>query len=144
MTRLRASLCLLGAVVVSACSVSAQSPVGPSRKPVPVDSTPKADAARSSQEVPAEVIDKLRADLVQQKRVNASAIKVVSAESVIWPDGALGCGRPGEMVTQATVPGYRVELEAGGQRYAYHAAERGFFRLCESPRGKALDREAVK
>jgi hypothetical protein len=145
MGRIRAALYLLGAVVVSACSVSAQSPPEPSRKPIPLDPAPRADVPVVSQgEVPKELLDKLRANLVQQKRVNASAIKVVSAESVIWPDGALGCGRPGEMVTQATVPGYRVELEADGQRYAYHAAERGFFRLCESPRGKALDREAVK
>jgi hypothetical protein len=142
MTRLPA--CLLGAVVMSACSVSAQSPVSPSRKPEPVQPAPSANAQPSTGEVPAEIVDKLRGDLAQQKSVDASAIKVLSAEAVIWPDGALGCGRPGELVTQATVPGYRVELEAGGKRYTYHAAERGFFRLCENPQTRGLRRDAVK
>jgi hypothetical protein len=39
------------------------------------------------------------------------------------------------MYTQATVPGYRVEFEAGGRTYAYHASEQGQFKLCpNSPR----------
>ena len=47
-----------------------------------------------------------------------------------WPDGSLGCPKPGEMYTQMIVPGYRVVLQAGGERYAYHSDQRGRFVVC--------------
>jgi hypothetical protein len=77
------------------------------------------------------LIEKMRADLAQRVGIAASAAKVVAAESITWPSGALGCAEPGQMYTQATVPGYRVEFEHGGRTYAYHATKRtGFFKLC--------------
>jgi len=48
------------------------------------------------------------------------------------------------MVTQALVPGYRVEFEVNGRRYAYHAAERGYFRLCPGAEQRGLERGALK
>lgn len=145
MTRLPACLCLVGMLAASACSVAAD-PVKPSRQPVRVPSgeSQAAVAAPSSKEVPAEIVDKLRADLASRHGFAASAVTVAKAESVVWPNGALGCAKPGEMVTQALVPGYRVELEAGGKRYAYHAAERGFFRLCDNEVQSGLDRSSIK
>jgi hypothetical protein len=47
-------------------------------------------------------------------------IKLVSVEAVEWPDGCLGVYRPEVMCTQATVPGYRIVLEANGAEYVYH------------------------
>jgi hypothetical protein len=41
-----------------------------------------------------------------------------------------GAGR----ATRALVPGYRVVLEAGGERYDYHADTRGRFLLCPTER----------
>jgi hypothetical protein len=38
---------------------------------------------------------------------------------VTWSDGALGCPAPGRFYTQALVPGFRVQLEAGGERFDY-------------------------
>jgi hypothetical protein len=52
-------------------------------------------------------------------------IKVVSEEAVTWPDGSLGCPKPGMMYTQALVPGYRIVLQAGEQTLNYHAMSRG-------------------
>jgi hypothetical protein len=49
-----------------------------------------------------------------------------------WRDGALGCPKPGEMYTQAIVPGYRAVLQAGGEKYAYHSDRRGHFIVCGS------------
>jgi hypothetical protein len=122
----------------------AADPVPPSRKPVPVPSAEQAAVAPANGEVPAKVLDDLRADLARRQGLGASDVKVVSAQAVTWPNGALGCAKPGEMVTQALVPGYRVELEAGGKRYAYHAAERGYFRLCENETSSGLDRGSIK
>ena len=145
MPRLPACLCMIGLLAASACSVAAD-PVKPSRAPVrvPASEQQAAVAAPSSKEVPAEILDKLRADLAGRQGFAASAVTLVKAESVVWPNGALGCAKPGEIVTQALVPGYRVELEAGGKRYAYHAAERGFFRLCENEGQSGLDRSSIK
>jgi hypothetical protein len=142
MTRLPACLGLLGVILASACSMAAD-PVPPSRKPVPVPSA-EAGPAPTNGEVPAKVLDDLRADLAKRQGLGTSDVKVVSAQSVTWPNGALGCAKPGEMVTQALVPGYRVELEAGGKRYAYHAADRGYFRLCENETNSGLDRGSIK
>jgi hypothetical protein len=122
----------------------AADPVPPSRKPVAVLPTEQAATTPVKGEVPAAILEKLRADIAGRQGVVASDVRVVSAESVIWPNGGLGCSQPGEMVTQATVPGYRVELEAGGKRFAYHAAERGYFRLCEHPSHSGMDRGAIK
>ncbi len=99
--------------------------------------TPAAAAAPASPgagEVPEEVMAKARADLARQVGAGAAAsARVVAAERVMWPNGAMGCPQPGRMYTQAIVPGYRVEFEAGGRRYAYHASEKGGFVLCQHP-----------
>ena len=58
---------------------------------------------------------------------------VVRAEQVIWPDGALGCGQPGGIYTQATVPGYLVEFQFAGRHYRYHGSLAGPFVYCERP-----------
>jgi hypothetical protein len=129
MTRLIASICLVGAAALAGCSASAQAPGGVS-KPVRVKPAPNAGAQPTDGEVPASAIEKLRADLASQQSVNAAEVKVVSAQAVMWPNGALGCAKPGEMYTQALVPGYRVELEAAGKRFVYHASEKGYFKLC--------------
>jgi len=150
MIRLPASLCLLGAVLMSACAASAEpqttqpGAMPSSRKPVPVQPAQQPSAQPAAGEVPASVVEKLRADLAKQQSVAAADVKLVSAQAVVWPNGGLGCAKPGEMVTQAIVPGYRVEFEVGGRRYAYHAAERGYFRLCQGAEQKGLERDAVK
>lgn len=85
-------------------------------------------------EVPSEVIAKLRADLAQQAGAEAAAgARLVVAEEVMWPNGSLGCPQPGRMYTQALVPGYRVQFEAGGRTYSYHASQKGTFVLCKNP-----------
>ena len=87
-------------------------------------------------EVPADLMDKLRADLVKQAGAAAREAKVIRAESVIWPDGGLGCPTPGEMYTQATEPGYWVEFEVAPRVYSYHATRKGFFKLCPDSAAK--------
>jgi hypothetical protein len=84
-------------------------------------------------EVPPKLIEQVRADLAQRAGIAASDAKVVRAEIITWPNGAMGCAQPGQFYTQATVPGYVVELEHGGTKYSYHAAQNGRFSLCEKP-----------
>jgi len=59
-----------------------------------------------------------------------SEITVLSAESVTWSDGSLGCPEPGMLYTQALVPGYRIVVQAGEEQFAYHAGKRGLPKFC--------------
>ncbi len=72
-----------------------------------------------------------RADLALRLSLDPAQIEVVDAASVTWPDGSLGCPKPGMMYTQALVDGLRICLRVGEQVYAYHSGgERPPF-LCE-------------
>lgn len=115
----------------------AAAPVVPATSPPPVTAPAPTGGTAGVSAVPDAIVAAMRADLEGRLPAGArSGIRVVSAEPVTWPDGAMGCGRPGEMYTQALVPGYRVVFAAPGQggetRYAYHANERGYFKLCEA------------
>jgi hypothetical protein len=65
------------------------------------------------------------ADAARRTQRDASTLKVISAEPVTWPNGALGCPQPGRQYTQALVPGFRIRIEAAAQVLTYHAGRRG-------------------
>ncbi len=81
------------------------------------------------------IVQAARADAAKRSGLAAGQMQVLAAESVTWPDGSLGCPRPGLLYTQALVPGYQVKLQIGGQVWDYHASERGGLVLC--PPGQA-------
>jgi hypothetical protein len=81
-------------------------------------------------EVPQPILELFRDDLARRALVKPETITVVSATEQQWPDGAMGCPKPGEMYPQMIVPGYRVVLQAGGEKYAYHSDRRGNFVVC--------------
>ena len=66
--------------------------------------------------------------------IAARDLQVLSAESVTWPDGSVGCPLPGMMYTQALVPGYRVRIQAGTEVLNYHATRSGNVALCPAER----------
>ncbi len=74
-------------------------------------------------------------DAARRTGQNVSALQVISSEAVTWPDGSLGCPQPGVMYTMATVPGYRVRIQAGDTVLDYHASQRGYLVYC--PGGRA-------
>lgn len=61
-------------------------------------------------------------DLAARLETDQGSLEVVSAESVTWSDGALGCPEPGGMYTQALRPGYRIRISDGEQVHHYHGA----------------------
>ncbi len=56
---------------------------------------------------------------------DSSNIKVVSSESVDWPDSCLGISRPGLLCAQIVTPGFRIILESGGIQYEYRTSDDG-------------------
>ena len=98
--------------------------------------TPAGQGATGTAEVPGLLMAIFKEDLVQRALVKLDAISVLSAVQITWPDGSLGCGRPGQVSTQAVVRGYRVVLSANATEYAYHSDLRGNFVVCQQ--GRAL------
>ncbi len=72
-----------------------------------------------------------QADLAQRLGAPVGQISVVSVSEVVWPDGSLGCPQPGQVYTQATMPGYQIVLSYQGQEYVYHTDTNRAF-LCEN------------
>jgi hypothetical protein len=105
------------------------------------------DAAAGA--VPAELLAAARADLERRLAVGKTSdpVRVVLAEAVTWPDGAVGCPQPGMTYTMALVPGYRVVFAVGAgaaeRRYAYHAGRNGPLAYCANPGSPAGASSAV-
>jgi hypothetical protein len=60
-----------------------------------------------------------------------SGLEVVTARAVTWPNGALGCPKPGMMYTQALIDGYQVVVKAAGTTYDYRFGSTSTPRLCQ-------------
>lgn len=80
--------------------------------------------------VPPELLQAITGDLATRTGASPADIVVVQAEAVEWPDGSLGCPKPGEAYLQVITPGYKVVLELAGKQYDYRANDRGFFFEC--------------
>ena len=111
-------------MVVAACAPAAAAteepsypsePLYPNEQPTPphisVDLTPAQRAAINA--------------LIEQLNLSADKIKLISTEAVTWPNGCLGIVRIGVMCTQAEVPGFKIILEANGQKYEFHTNQDG-------------------
>jgi hypothetical protein len=98
---------------------------------IPGESVPVENETAPTGEVPEPVMAELVADASARSGVAVTDIAVLRAESLIFPDGSLGCPKPDVAYTPAPVPGYRVVLEAQGRQYDYRVPEGGRFVLCE-------------
>lgn len=85
------------------------------------------------------VVDAAVADLRSRPGTGSGPVRVVVAREETFPDGALGCPRPGMSYTQALVDGYRVVLARGGAEWLYTAGPDGVPRLCETGPDGASD-----
>ena len=142
MHRFEGKIVGLLAIAALACACAGEPPPSAATVPPLTPSPPPERVPESAPqppvvgEVPADLVEKLRADLARQPGVDAQDARVIRAESVTWPNGGLGCPTPGEMYTQSTEPGYLVEFRAGARVYSYHATRRGYFKLCPQPSAK--------
>lgn len=88
---------------------------------------PPAEGSQQGEAPQAEplAVQAARANLAQERQVDAAAITVVSAEAVEWPDACLGAPTPEEMCGQVITPGYLIILAVDGNEYRYHTNEDG-------------------
>ncbi len=80
-------------------------------------------------------IDAAKQDLAQRLGIDVAAIEVASVEAVTWPDGALGCPRPGMAYIQVLIDGLLILLRVGDQLYPYHSGNNQPPFLCEDQIG---------
>lgn len=65
--------------------------------------------------------------------VDVAQVGIAGYADVTWNDGSIGCPEPGQMYTQALVPGHHLVLEVDGTYLSYHAAQGQDFFYCASP-----------
>ncbi len=73
------------------------------------------------------------ADLAGRLDVGTSEIEVVSVESVVWPDGSLGCAARDRGYTQVQVDGAKIVLSVDGKVFNYHSGGGRDPFLCLTP-----------
>lgn len=131
-------MAILASAVLTACGGSPAASPAPARSPLMADPPPLVTVPPAGVpvvgEVPPELIAAVRAELAGRiGDGHAATATVLVAEFMLWPDSSLGCPQPGQMYLQVVTPGYRVVLEAEGNRYDYRLTEAGRVRLCERP-----------
>jgi hypothetical protein len=122
---MRTSLIALVMILLSSCAPR----LIPAPSPTQIPEVELSAAATPDPQVE-EIISLIRADLAAHLSLDSEQIHVISAESVLWPDTALGCPRSGEVYPQQAVPGYQVLLEANEHEYLYHTDTEKNIVLC--------------
>jgi hypothetical protein len=92
------------------------------------------DKADEDQLTPKEaaLVEQAKADLSERLKVAPEAIELVSVQAVEWPDGSMGCPKPGMNYLMVVTPGYLVILQSGGKIYQYPGNEQAVS-YCENP-----------
>ncbi len=88
---------------------------GPATSPLAPPATPESGPAPMQ----------ARAALAAQLGIAPETVEVVAVEPVEWPDACLGLPQADEMCAQVITPGYRVVLQAAGQRFTAHTDQTG-------------------
>ena len=89
---------------------------------------PSADPSGVPTDVPAARWSAIQDDLAA--RGVTGVVELVSAESVVFSDGSLGCPSPGQSYTQAQVDGMRVVVAVDGTTYDYRLGQGDTLKLC--------------
>ena len=111
----------------------------PAATPPPANTTTPATPAPTSGTIPDEVKKPFEAasnDLAKRASLAPQTIQMVSYNYEDFPDTSLGCPQPNTRYLQVITPGYRIQLEAGGQQYDYRTNLSGTrVVLCTNPGG---------
>src|SRR6266540_4136958 len=130
-------------MVITACAPEAAATEAPS---YPGEPSYPSEPSQSTH-TPADLTPAQRAAmnaLMEQLSLFADKIKLVSTEAVTWPNGCLGIVRMGVMCTQNEVPGFKIVLEANGQKYEFHTNQDGsIVMLAEGAQDSAAVEEVV-
>jgi len=79
------------------------------------------------------IVDAAVSDLARRLNIDPASITVLEGRAVVWPDGSLGCPRPGMVYPQVQQDGALVRLSAQGREFRYHSGGSRPVFLCENP-----------
>jgi len=71
------------------------------------------------------IVSRIKDYMAKELEIDNSEILTISFTSVDWPDGCLGITDENTSCIQVITPGYRVELEYGGNVFTYRSDESG-------------------
>lgn len=127
-----ASAMVFAALILTACAtgepVTEPTASASSRPPFQTTTPGPIGPTGTPVEVPSTKWDALVSDLAA-RGVTATPT-LVSAESVVFNDGSLGCASPGQSYTQARVGGMRIIVTADGKTYDYRTGTGEQLILC--------------
>ncbi len=63
------------------------------------------------------LIDLALAEVANTTGIPVEELEVTATEAVEWPSSALGCPMPGQMYLDVITPGFRIEVQAGDERF---------------------------
>jgi len=75
--------------------------------------------------LPEAITDAVFKEVSQQSGMQASQLRIVEVARQTWSDGCLGLGGSDTLCTQSLVPGWRVTVASGEQRWVYRTNESG-------------------
>ncbi len=131
--RIRVIVALAVAVLVAGCSSGGSPMSTPSSARPPFQTTTplpsESGGGQAAESVPPKRWAAILGDLAN-RGVPTDAVELVSAESVTWPNGALGCPKPGVSYTQALVYGMKVVVSVAGTPYDYRFGNSDQPKLC--------------
>lgn len=116
--------------ILAGCSASSEPPSASPNGLPDADRSPVVRPSPGVVNLSARFIDPIVAEIAGLAAVAPSEVVVISAEAVTFPNGGLGCPKPGFSYTQVQVDGYKVVAVAGGQTYDYRGTTAGVFRRC--------------
>lgn len=78
------------------------------------------------------VTEQAMADLAKRLDLPVERIEFLELKPMVWPDGGMGCPRPGMVYPQVQVDGYLIRLRAGKREFPYHGGGDKPPFLCEN------------
>ena len=75
--------------------------------------------------LPLAVMNAVIKDVSRKENIAETKLRIVGYSQENWRNGCLEVLKPGEMCTQALVPGYKVTVSDGSQRWIYHTDRNG-------------------
>ena len=123
-------------IMCAACGAGRASPlptvpVTLAPTPRPPDAPPTTLVAPPG--VPAAIFESVQDEASRLAGVPVDQLELVRADPITWPNGSLGCPKPGEMYTQALASGFWIVFREGTETYDFRVGRDGSFSRCELP-----------
>jgi hypothetical protein len=117
-TPVAAGGCLALTLSLASCAAGAQGPIPSASASATASASAQVSTASGTPVVATQAQLKAITDDLATRGV-VGEVKVVSASSLTWNDGSLGCPQAGRMYPQVLTPGFRVVVSVAGKAYDY-------------------------